>query len=112
MGSLTILLSVFAVVLMISSCEAAGSCPLPSKVYSCSPKCTQDYECTGGKVCCNNGCNAKSCTEPAPYGGAGGSGGSNKYGSGNGVYCDNVKCNSFEVCKQDPSTKRMKCSRA
>ncbi|CAB3229614.1 unnamed protein product [Arctia plantaginis] len=110
MGSATILLSVLAVALFVSYTEAAGSCPLPSKVYGCSPKCLQDYDCKNGKVCCSNSCNAKSCSEPAAYGGGTGSSGS-KYQTGTGVYCDNVKCNAYEVCKQDPSTKRMKCSR-
>ncbi|OWR40687.1 salivary cysteine-rich peptide precursor [Danaus plexippus plexippus] len=31
---------------------------------------------------------------------------------GAGVYCNNQKCNSFEVCKLDPATKKMKCMRA
>ncbi|CAH1640719.1 unnamed protein product [Spodoptera littoralis] len=110
MGSATILLSVVAVMVMVSYTEAAGNCPLPSKVYGCSPKCVQDYECSHGKVCCSNACNAKSCTEPAANGA--GSHSSSKYQTGGaGQYCDNVKCNSFEVCKMDPSTKRLKCSR-
>ncbi|XP_053618206.1 waprin-like protein [Plodia interpunctella] len=112
MGSLTIILSVCAVFIVFSVTEAAsGNCPLPSKVYSCSPKCQQDYECTHGKVCCPNGCNTKSCSQPAA--GGTGSGGSSKYSSsGAGIYCDNVKCNAYEVCKLDPTTKRNKCSRA
>ncbi|XP_013191752.1 waprin-like protein [Amyelois transitella] len=113
MGSLTIILSVCAFCYIISGTEAVtGNCPQASKVYGCSPKCLQDYECTHGKVCCPNGCNTKSCTQPAASGT--GTGGSSKYGSssGAGVYCDNVKCNAFEVCKLDPTTKRNKCSRA
>ncbi|KAJ8710692.1 hypothetical protein PYW08_009207 [Mythimna loreyi] len=109
MGSATILLSVVAVALMVSYSEASGNCPLPSKVYGCSPKCVQDYECGNGKVCCNNACNAKSCTVPASNGS--GSSSSSKSQSGAGIYCDNVKCNSFEVCKLDSKTKRNKCSR-
>ncbi|KAH9629074.1 hypothetical protein HF086_008523 [Spodoptera exigua] len=94
----------------LNECWPAGNCPLPSKVYGCSPKCVQDYECSHGKVCCSNSCNAKSCTEPAANGA--GSSSSSKYQTGGaGQYCDNVKCNSFEVCKMDPSTKRLKCSR-
>ncbi|CAH0760271.1 unnamed protein product [Diatraea saccharalis] len=110
---MTVILSVLAVLIALSYTEAAGTCPLASKVYGCSPKCIQDYECTHGKVCCANSCNAKSCVEPAPYGGAGGTGSSNKYSSGSGgsVYCDNAKCQSGEVCKMDPKTKRNKCSR-
>ncbi|XP_026320720.1 WAP, Kazal, immunoglobulin, Kunitz and NTR domain-containing protein [Hyposmocoma kahamanoa] len=89
----------------------SGACPLPSKVYSCSPKCQENYECTHGKVCCPNSCNAKSCTESAAYGGASGG---DKYSQsgGAGVYCGNVKCSAFEVCKTDPATKRPKCGRA
>ncbi|XP_075985629.1 waprin-Thr1-like [Anticarsia gemmatalis] len=109
MGSATILLSVIAVVVMVSYTEAAGSCPLPSKVYGCSPKCIQDYDCKHGKVCCSNSCGAKSCSEPAANGS--GTGSSSKHQTGTGVYCDNVKCGNGEVCKQDPRTKRMKCSR-
>ncbi|PZC72170.1 hypothetical protein B5X24_HaOG211795 [Helicoverpa armigera] len=75
-GSATILLSVVAVVLMVAYSEAAGDCPLPSKVYGCSPKCVQDYECGNGKVCCSNACNAKSCTVPAGNGQGTGSSGS------------------------------------
>ncbi|KAJ0171429.1 hypothetical protein K1T71_012979 [Dendrolimus kikuchii] len=111
MGSLTILLSFVVVSMAISYAESAGSCPLPSKVYGCSPKCVQNYDCKNGKICCSNSCNAKSCSEPAPYGNSGATG-SNKYsGTGTGTYCDNVKCNAYEVCKMDPATKRMKCSR-
>ncbi|KAM3961354.1 waprin-Thr1-like [Aphomia sociella] len=110
MGLFAILVTLFAVVIVISSTEAAGNCPLPSKVYGCSPKCVQDYECTHGKVCCANACNAKSCTQPAANGSGGSS--SNKYSGGAGVYCDNVKCSAYEVCKPDPVTKRNKCGRA
>ncbi|XP_059055973.1 waprin-like protein [Achroia grisella] len=109
MGSFAVLVTVFAVV-VISSTEAAGNCPLPSKVYGCSPKCVQDYECTNGKVCCPNACNSKSCAESAANGS--GTGSSSKYSGGTGVYCDNVKCSSQEICKRDPVTKRNKCSRA
>ncbi|RVE54718.1 hypothetical protein evm_000485 [Chilo suppressalis] len=109
-GSLTILLSVITVFVVISYTEAAGSCPLASKVYGCSPKCVQDYECTHGKVCCSNSCNAKSCVEPAAYGGTGSSS-KNSGGNSGSVYCDNAKCQSGEVCKMDQKTKRNKCSR-
>lgn len=113
MGFATILLSVLALVVMVSYTEAAGSCPLPSKVYGCSPKCVQDYDCKNGKVCCSNACNAKSCSEPIANGGGSGTGSTgSKYQSGSGVYCDNVKCSAYEVCKLDPNTKRNKCSRA
>ena len=108
---MTVLLSLFVVLVAIAYTNAAGNCPLPSKVYGCSPKCVQDYECSHGKVCCSNACNAKSCSEPAAYGGAGGHGGSHQSQSGTGIYCDNVKCSPGQVCKMDPSTKRNKCSR-
>ncbi|KAI8432671.1 hypothetical protein MSG28_013640 [Choristoneura fumiferana] len=108
-GSLTVLVfSVFAVILLISYTDAS-SCPLPTKVYGCSPKCTQNYDCKGGKLCCRNGCNAMSCAEPVSNG-QGTSG--DKYSAGSGVYCNNQKCSPQEVCKQDPATKRMKCVRA
>ncbi|XP_041975768.1 uncharacterized protein LOC121730692 [Aricia agestis] len=112
MNSLTILLSVVAVVLIARQTDAAGAgCPLPSKVYGCTPKCLQNYECSNGKVCCANACNAKSCVD---VNGLSGAGGQDKYSQsgGAGTYCNNVKCNSFEVCKLDPATKRMKCMRA
>ncbi|XP_045455927.1 uncharacterized protein LOC123665711 isoform X1 [Melitaea cinxia] len=112
MGSLSIALTLFAVVYIIGSAEAAtGSCPLPSKITGCSPKCYQNYECSNGKVCCPNSCNTKSCVDLAVFGG--GNSGKDKYSqSGPGSYCNNQKCNSFEVCKLDPITKRMRCMRA
>ncbi|KAL4708662.1 hypothetical protein ACJJTC_008188 [Scirpophaga incertulas] len=110
MGRVTILLAAFAVLFIVAYSEAAGNCPLPSKVYGCSPKCLQDYECSHGKVCCANSCNARSCVEPVSHGGTGSSN-KNSYSSGGSVYCDNAKCQSGEVCKMDPSTKRNKCSR-
>ncbi|XP_026497692.2 waprin-Thr1 [Vanessa tameamea] len=113
MGSTTIALAIFSVIFMIGSTDAAtGSCPLPSKIYGCSPKCQQTYDCGNGKVCCPNSCNAKSCVDLAAVGGA--NNGKDKYSQsgGAGVYCNNQKCSPFEVCKLDPSTKRMKCMRA
>nr|XP_034826004.1 waprin-Phi2-like isoform X2 [Maniola hyperantus] len=112
MGSLTIVLSVFAVFFIISYTEAAGSCPLPSKVYGCSPKCQQAYDCSHGKQCCPNSCNAKSCVDVAAYGGGNNANGKDRQQCGAGVYCGNQKCSPFEACKLDPATKRMKCSRA
>ncbi|CAG9571008.1 unnamed protein product [Danaus chrysippus] len=111
MGSITIILAVFAVFVAFTD-AASGSCPLPSKIYSCSPKCVQNYDCSHGKVCCPNSCNTKSCVDLAAVGGA--NNGKDKYSQsgGAGVYCNNQKCNSFEVCKLDPATKKMKCMRA
>ncbi|XP_072948167.1 waprin-Thr1 [Epargyreus clarus] len=114
MGSVTIVLSIIAVVVIVNTVDAAGtaSCPLPSKIYGCSPKCLQTYDCSNGKVCCPNSCNAKSCVDLATFGSA--STGNNKYSQsgGTGVYCNNEKCRPSEVCKMDPATKRMKCMRA
>ncbi|XP_061380654.1 waprin-Thr1 isoform X2 [Danaus plexippus] len=111
-GSITITLSVLAVCIVAFTDAASGSCPLPSKIYSCSPKCVQNYDCSHGKVCCPNSCNTKSCVDLATFGGA--NNGKDKYSQsgGAGVYCNNQKCNSFEVCKLDPATKKMKCMRA
>ncbi|CAG5055292.1 unnamed protein product [Parnassius apollo] len=111
MGSVTALLCIFGVFLVIDSVHAAGSCPLPSKIYGCSPKCIQNYDCSHGKICCPNSCQAKSCIDAAAYGNTGGNDRYSQSG-GPGVYCNNMKCNSFEVCKLDPATKRMKCMRA
>ncbi|GBP54395.1 hypothetical protein EVAR_29471_1 [Eumeta japonica] len=93
------------------SISAAGECPQATKVYGCSPKCVNNYDCSHGKLCCENSCHTKSCVEKAAYGGASNDRGKGQSG-GAGVYCNNVKCSPFEVCKQDPATKRMKCSRA
>ncbi|KAF2894490.1 hypothetical protein ILUMI_11690 [Ignelater luminosus] len=103
---------VFLIFLIVSICtiEALSSeCPLSSKMTTCSPKCKDDTECHGLK-CCPNICNSKSCA-PANQASS-----SSKYkGSSSGAtgtYCGNVKCNSFEKCQLDPSTKRQKCVRA
>ncbi|KAG4066473.1 hypothetical protein HA402_007109 [Bradysia odoriphaga] len=88
-----------------------GDCPLSSQHTSCSPKCVQDSECSsiGGK-CCPNLCNYKSCVRPKVGSNTGGSG--YKGTGGAGVYCGNVKCNAYEKCDLDKTTKRMKCVRA
>nr|BAM19080.1 WAP four-disulfide core domain protein 2 precursor [Papilio polytes] len=111
MGSFTTILCLFAAFLIIDSVSAAGSCPLASKIYSCSPKCQQNYDCSHGKICCPNGCNAKSCIDANAFGSSGNNDKRTQSG-GPGVYCNNVKCSAFEVCKMDPATKRMKCVRA
>ncbi|KAG5667745.1 hypothetical protein PVAND_015715 [Polypedilum vanderplanki] len=92
----------------------APECPSYSQVSTCTPKCKEDIECasTGGK-CCPNICNTKSCVSRqnnSKYGTNTG----DKYGSNTatGSYCGNTKCNSFEKCGTDPSTKRPKCVRS
>ncbi|XP_068625109.1 waprin-like protein [Battus philenor] len=110
MGSLTTVLCIFAAFLLLESVNAAGTCPQPSKIYSCSPKCQQNYDCSHGKICCPNGCNTKSCIEANAFGNT--SGNDKHQSGGPGVYCNNVKCSAFEICKTDPATKRMKCMRA
>ncbi|XP_047506259.1 WAP, Kazal, immunoglobulin, Kunitz and NTR domain-containing protein [Pieris napi] len=111
MGSFAIV-TLFAVVFIAAYVEAgpAGNCPMPSKIYGCSPKCHDNYDCSHGKACCPNSCNAKSCVDLAAHGG----GNNDKYSQsgGAGVYCANQKCSPFEKCKLDPATKRMKCMRA
>ncbi|XP_065156768.1 waprin-like protein [Atheta coriaria] len=107
-----VLSAVLIVVLCQTWTHAAVSpnCPVSSKMQSCSPKCKDDTECFGQK-CCPNICNTKSCTQPNQQSGA-----NNGYkGSSSGAtgsYCGNVKCNSFEKCELDRSTKRQKCVRA
>ncbi|KPJ00808.1 hypothetical protein RR46_07647 [Papilio xuthus] len=111
MSSFTTILCIFAAFMIIDSVSSAGSCPLASKIYSCSPKCQQNYDCSHGKICCPNSCNAKSCIDAAAFGSSGNNDKRTQSG-GPGVYCNNVKCSAFEVCKMDPATKRMKCVRA
>ncbi|CAH0717765.1 unnamed protein product, partial [Brenthis ino] len=112
MGSITVVLSLFAVIFIIGSTEAGtGSCPIPSKIYGCSPKCVQNYECSNGKMCCPNSCNAKSCVDLAAFGGSNNGKDKNSQ-SGAGIYCNNHKCSPFEVCKLDPITKKNKCMRS
>ncbi|XP_317846.5 waprin-Thr1 [Anopheles gambiae] len=100
-----------ALALCVVLVSASGDeCPLASKVGSCSPTCLTDRDCAdiGGK-CCSNACNRKSCVERSKL-----KQGSNKYGSnsGSGSYCGSTKCNSFEKCGVDPSSKKPKCVRA
>ncbi|XP_059055974.1 waprin-like protein [Achroia grisella] len=102
MGYLTIVLC-FAMTLTVISEAANSRCPPPSKVYGCTPKCHEDYDCKHGKICCPNSCNTKSCADPSPY-----SMNTGKYG-GAGVYCDGVKCKPHEICKPDRYSKRLKC---
>ncbi|XP_026750586.2 antileukoproteinase-like [Galleria mellonella] len=106
MGYITIFFCIVVTltVTMTVTDAANGRCPPPSKVYGCTPRCHEDYECKYGKICCPNSCNTKSCSEPAPYSSSTGS----KYG-GPGVYCDGVKCKPNEVCKPNRITKRLRC---
>lgn len=85
-------------------------CPTTSQDNSCSPKCLQDTDCSSmGGRCCPNICNYKSCMYPKN------SANNNKYGTsgqGTGNYCGNSKCNAYEKCITDPTTRRLKCVRA
>ncbi|XP_055601158.1 uncharacterized protein LOC129750002 [Uranotaenia lowii] len=107
----------FVALALIAIIEAAsfGQCPVASKVQTCTPKCLSDVDCsTSGGKCCPNTCNYKSCVSPSQLTQSTGGGQSgNKYQSGGaGTYCGNVKCNAFETCKLDPSSKRQKCTRS
>ncbi|XP_050081077.1 uncharacterized protein LOC126568615 [Anopheles maculipalpis] len=100
-----------ALALCVVIVSAAGDeCPLASKVGSCSPTCLTDRDCAsiGGK-CCANSCNRKSCVERSKLKQS-----TDKYSSnsGSGAYCGSSKCNSFEKCGTDPTTKKQKCVRA
>uniref|UniRef100_T1H3T2 WAP domain-containing protein n=1 Tax=Megaselia scalaris TaxID=36166 RepID=T1H3T2_MEGSC len=114
MVKLTVLV---AFIVMCGIVAFASECPSYSKHTNCSPKCVNDNECShlGGK-CCPNLCNARSCIQANQLGGGGGDkyGNNNKYnpGGGAGTYCGNTKCNSYEKCDFDKSTKRQKCVRA
>uniref|UniRef100_T1DJ53 Putative salivary cysteine-rich peptide n=1 Tax=Psorophora albipes TaxID=869069 RepID=T1DJ53_9DIPT len=98
-------LVILAVIVAIDG-ASFGQCPVASKVQTCTPKCLSDVDCSsiGGK-CCPNTCNYKSCVSPTQLSNAASKGGS-------GAYCGNVKCNSFEKCDLDRTTKRQKCVRA
>uniref|UniRef100_A0A182QP64 WAP domain-containing protein n=1 Tax=Anopheles farauti TaxID=69004 RepID=A0A182QP64_9DIPT len=109
MAKFVVLAVALTLCMLIVQNEAVnGECPLASKVASCSPTCLSDRDCAdiGGK-CCSNSCNRKSCVERSKLKQE------NKYGSGgSGSYCGSTKCNSFEKCGTDPSTKKPKCVRA
>ncbi|XP_052861140.1 WAP, Kazal, immunoglobulin, Kunitz and NTR domain-containing protein 2-like [Anopheles cruzii] len=106
-----VLILLLVLVVIVRECSSDGDCP-PAKVPSCTPRCRTDRDCSGtGGKCCPNLCNTKSCVDRTKLTqGVVGS----KYGSstGAGIYCGNVKCNSFEKCGADPVTKRPKCVRA
>ncbi|XP_058838349.1 waprin-like protein [Topomyia yanbarensis] len=109
-----ILLLGFTILAVIAAIEAAssGQCPISSKVQTCTPKCLSDFDCstTGGK-CCPNTCNYKSCVSPNQLT-QGASSGNKNQSSGAGSYCGNTKCNSYETCQLDKTTKRQKCVRS
>ncbi|KAL5287159.1 hypothetical protein ACFFRR_008226 [Megaselia abdita] len=105
---------VIAFVVICTVALVAADCPSYSKHTNCAKKCLHDSECShlGGK-CCPNICNARSCIEANQLGGGGDKYGNNdKYNAGGaGTYCGNAKCNSYEKCDFDKSTKRQKCVR-
>ncbi|XP_058464212.1 waprin-Thr1-like isoform X1 [Malaya genurostris] len=108
-----ILVSCFAILALLATIDAAssGQCPLASKVQTCSPKCLSDLDCsTSGGKCCPNSCNYKSCVSPNQL--VQGSTGNKGQSSGSGSYCGNTKCNSYETCQLDKTTKRQKCVRS
>ncbi|XP_053688263.1 uncharacterized protein LOC128737612 [Sabethes cyaneus] len=106
-------LTILAAIVVIDA-ASSSQCPVASKVQTCTPKCLTDLDCsTSGGKCCPNTCNFKSCVSPnqLTQGASGGSG--NKYQSGGaGTYCGNTKCNSYEKCQLDKTTKRQKCVRS
>ncbi|XP_022906187.2 waprin-like protein [Onthophagus taurus] len=109
MGKVQLLL-VFSIVFLVTYVYGQGkSCPLASKVTSCSPKCKDDTECFG-KRCCNNICNTKSCVAENIRGGDDDYKGSKNTATGS--YCGNVKCSAFEKCQIDRTTNRQKCVRS
>ncbi|XP_018564214.1 uncharacterized protein LOC108905715 [Anoplophora glabripennis] len=105
--------TVLCLLLVFAAYGATGidlSCPLSSKMTTCTPKCKDDSECFGRK-CCSNICNTKSCV-PANMKLDNSDGYKNQNSkSATGSYCGNVKCNSFERCELDRTTKRQRCVR-
>ncbi|XP_030756921.1 WAP, Kazal, immunoglobulin, Kunitz and NTR domain-containing protein 2 [Sitophilus oryzae] len=101
-------------VLLVATSVVMGldnNCPLSSKMTSCSPKCKDDSECFGRK-CCPNVCNAKSCVPEHLRDSNKSDGYKNQNAkSATGSYCGNVKCNAYEKCEIDKSTKRQRCMR-
>lgn len=105
-----IFVAVIFCALVYETFSAHADCPLSSQMTSCSPKCTEDNQCSPGSKCCPNICNTKSCSQPnRSNSGSGGYKGSSS--SATGTYCGNSKCNSYEKCEFDKSTKRQKCVR-
>lgn len=122
---------ILAFALFALAVALSPDCPLSSQVTTCTPKCKEDSDCVslGGK-CCPNLCNNRSCVTK----GNTNKSGDNKCGklfllqaiyrysnliyfpdasnSATGSYCGNVKCNAFEKCDLDKTSKRMKCVRS
>ncbi|XP_063912862.1 waprin-like protein isoform X2 [Zophobas morio] len=102
---------VLMVVIGTTVALSTSNCPTPTRIASCSPKCKDNSNCQGAKVCCTNICGTKSCTDIYQYQ----NGDKNdKYGSSKGAtgtYCGNVKCSAGEKCELDRTTKRQKCVR-
>ncbi|KAH1012135.1 hypothetical protein HUJ05_011346, partial [Dendroctonus ponderosae] len=89
----------------------SDACPPSNKMSSCSPKCKDDTQCHG-KKCCPNICNTKSCVPDHLLESTKNDGYKNQHSkTATGSYCGNVKCNPFEKCELDKSTKRQKCMR-
>ena len=47
----------------VSALEKNGLCPKQTGAGACVEQCSSDYNCTGDKKCCSNGC-GKTCQEP------------------------------------------------
>ncbi|KAG5881435.1 hypothetical protein JTB14_030557 [Gonioctena quinquepunctata] len=101
----------FVIICVIVASGLDPNCPLSSSMTSCSPKCKGDSECFGRK-CCPNICNTKSCVPANLKDSQNGGYKNQNTKSAVGSYCGNVKCNSFEKCELDRTTKRQKCVRA
>ncbi|GLV45490.1 uncharacterized protein CBL_05593 [Carabus blaptoides fortunei] len=95
-----LLLTLVLCSVLIGGLAAKSECPLSSQMTNCSPKCTDDSQCSAGTRCCPNICNTKSCSQPNKAGGAAG-GYKGSSSSATGTYCGNTKCNSYEKCEFD-----------
>ncbi|KAF6038421.1 hypothetical protein EB796_003257 [Bugula neritina] len=57
-------LLVFAFVcLYTSKAGLVGVCPPPGEFGICLQECTSHFQCSGGQLCCYNGC-GRTCTPP------------------------------------------------
>ncbi|XP_067628219.1 waprin-Thr1 isoform X1 [Eurosta solidaginis] len=112
-ATLQVILPLLLLLTLVVISNAQTGCPSSTKVYSCTPKCKHDSDCSsiGGK-CCPNLCNERSCIQRNQVDMDSKSGGSKYADSSNqGSYCGNTKCSPYEKCEMDRSTKRMKCVR-